>query len=133
MDFLDNLENSLKNLESQEERGPTALQRQQQVREQAIAAAPWAEKLKNSEYTQSLFAKAALAGHKMRAKIYMAWLESTLRLEVRGRWCELKPSSHGILAYFLGMDGQLITRPVDLNEDPEILLSLWLETVSSSS
>ncbi len=133
MDFLDNLENSLKNLESQEERDPTALQRQQQVREQAIAAAPWAEKLKTSEYTQSLFTKAALAGHKMRAKIYMAWLESTLRLEVRGHWCELKPSSHGVVAYFLGTDGELITRPVDLNEDPETLLNRWLETLRSSA
>ena len=131
MDFLDNLENSLKNLESQEERDPTAVQRQQQVREQAIAAAPWAEKLKSSEYTQSLFAKAALAGHKMRAKIYMAWLESTLRLEVKGKWCELRPTPTGVMAYFVGADGQMVAQQVDLDQEPDLLLNSWLQTVES--
>lgn len=132
MDFLDNLENSLKNLESQEERDPTAVQRQQQAREQAIAAAPWAEKLKTSDYTQSLFAKAAVAGHKMRAKIYMAWLESTLRLEVKGRWCELRPTANGVMAYFIDAGGQLVADPVDLSGNPDTLLNSWLQAVESS-
>ena len=129
MDFLDNLENSLKNLESQEERDPAAVQRQQQARDQAIASAPWAEKLKKSGYTQSLFSAAAAAGHRMRAKIYMAWLDGTLRLEVKGRWCELRPTPQGVVAYYIGPDSQVSSQPIDLDEDPNILLDSWLQTV----
>ena len=127
MDFLDNLENSLKNLESQEERDPAALRRQEDVRKQAAASAPWAEKLKASDYTKALFEKAALAGHKLRTKIYMAWLDSVLRLEARGRWCELRPTANGIMAEFVKIDGQVTSLPVDLSDDPDSLLEQWLE------
>lgn len=131
MDFLDNLENSLKNLESQEERDPSALRRQEEVRQQSAAAAPWAEKLKGSEYTKSLFEKAAVAGHQMRAKVYMAWLDSVLRLEARGRWCELRPTPNGIMAEFVKSDGQITSLPIDLNSDPEIILQQWLANQES--
>ncbi len=131
MDFLDNLENSLKNLESQEERDPAALRRQQEARQQSAAAAPWAEKLKASEYTKSLFEKAALAGHQMRAKVYMAWLDSVLRLEARGRWCELRPTASGIVAEFVKSDGQITSMPVDLNGDPGVVLQQWLANQES--
>ena len=131
MDFLDNLENSLKNLESQEERDPAALRRQEDVRKQSAAAAPWAEKFRTSDYTKSLFEKAALAGHKMRAKVYMAWFDSVLRLEARGRWCELRPTPTGIIAEFVKSDGQITSLPIDLNEDPDLVLEQWLETQDS--
>jgi hypothetical protein len=128
MDFLDNLENSLKNLESQEERDPAALRRQEDVRKRAEAAAPWAEKLKASDYTKSLFEKAAVAGHKMRSKVYMAWLDSVLRLEARGRWCELRPTATGIVAEFVKPDGEISSSEIDLSSDPEILLGRWLDS-----
>ena len=126
MDFLDNLENSLKNLESQEERDPAARQRQQEQRQRTSAAAPWAAKLKSSEYVKRLFEEGARAGHRMRAKVYMAWLESVLRLEVRGRWCELRPTAEGISAEFVATDHTLRTISIDLNENPDALLEQWL-------
>ncbi len=128
MDFLDNLENSLKNLESQEERDPAAMQRQETIRQQAAAAAPWAEKLKNSEYTKALFEKAALAGHKLRTKVYMAWLGSVLRLEAKGRWCELRPTADGIVAEFVQPDEDTKSTSIDLDSDPGRLLEEWLGT-----
>ncbi len=92
MDFLDNLENSLKNLEQQEERDSNAVARQMDERRRAAEIAPWADALKKSSYVQNLFEKAAIAGHRLRSKIYIAWLENTLRLESKGRWCEIQPN-----------------------------------------
>ena len=126
MDFLDNLENSLKNLESQEERDPSAVQRRQDERSRNLQIGPWAEKLKNSDYTRKLFDQAALAGHRLRAKIYMAWLESVLRLEVKGRWCELRPTPDGIEAEFILTEGNSRKEKIDLADDPGNLLEQWL-------
>ena len=126
MDFLDNLENSLKNLESVEERDSGAAQRRQDERSRTLQAAPWAEKLKTSEYTRKLFDEAAIAGHRLRAKIYMAWLENVLRLEVKGRWCELRPTPDGIEAEFILADGSSRKEKVDLTGNPQDLLQQWL-------
>lgn len=126
MDFLDNLENSLKNLESREERDTGAAQRQQNERSRNLQVAPWAEKLKTSEYTRKLFDQAAATGHRLRAKIYMAWLENVLRLEVRGRWCELRPTPDGIEAEFILADGSNRKEKIDLTDDPQKLLDQWL-------
>ena len=131
MDFLDNLENSLKNLESQEERDPTAVQRQQNERSRNLQIAPWAEKLKTSDYTRKLFDQAAVAGHRLRAKIYMAWLENVLRLEVKGRTCELRPTPDGIEAEFTLTDGNSRREKVDLAGDPQNLLEQWLGSNST--
>ena len=101
MSFLDNLESSLKNLESQEERDPREHQQQtpeKNAHAHAVAVAPWAEQLKNGPYTQRLFEQAALAGHRIRTKIYMAWFDDMLRLEARERRLELQPTAEGIVA-----------------------------------
>ncbi len=127
MGFLDNLENSLKNLESREERDPREHQRRAEEQARAAAAAPWAEKLKNSEYTSKLFDAASAAGHRIRTKVYMAWLESTLRLEARGRRLELRPTAVGIMADFIETDGRTTSEPLDLNGNPEILVKRWLD------
>jgi hypothetical protein len=126
MDFLDNLENSLKNLEQQQERDPNAAARQVEARQLAGKIAPWADALKRSEYVQKLFEKAAVAGHRLRSKIYIAWLENTLRLEVKGRWCEIRPTPNGIEYEFVSLDGGTVTGPLDLSSDPDMLLSQWL-------
>ncbi|MFL6448003.1 MAG: hypothetical protein ACJ746_09985 [Bryobacteraceae bacterium] len=126
MDFLDNLENSLKNLEQQQERDPNVAARQVEARRLAGQIAPWAEALKKSEYVQKLFEKAAVAGHRLRAKIYIAWLENTLRLEVRGRWCEIRPTANGIQYEFVSPEGASVIAPLDLSSDPDLLLSSWL-------
>ncbi len=126
MGFLDNLEDSLKNLESSDERDGSQAQRREGDRARALAIAPWSEQLKGSDYTRQLFDKAALAGHRIRTKIYMAWLDSNLRLEAKGRRLELKPTSDGIVAEFIEPDGQTHTQPVDLSSDPQLLLDQWL-------
>ena len=127
MSFLDNLESSLKNLESREERDPREHQRRQDDRNRALAIGPWAEELKTSPYTQKLFEQAALAGHRIRAKIYMAWIEDTLRLEAKQRRLELRPTPNGIEAAFIEPDGESKTQPLDLKSEPEALLKQWLE------
>ena len=127
MGFLDNLENSLKSLESQEERDPAESKRREEDRSRALAAAPWSEKLKNSDYTKQLFDKAALAGHRMRTKVYMAWFDTTLRLEARERRLELRPTPDGIVAEFAGTSGKSKVEPVDLGSDPQALLDKWLD------
>src|SRR4051794_3836024 len=126
MDFLDNLENSLKNLEQQQERDPNAAARQIEERRRAGEIAPWADALKKSPYVQSLFEKSAVAGHRLRSKIYIAWLENTLRLESKGRWCEIRPTANGIQYEFVSVGGGTVTQALDLGSDPNSLLRSWL-------
>jgi hypothetical protein len=128
MGFLDNLENSLKNLESRDERDSGQHERRAEERAHAAEIAPWAEQLKTANYTKELLDQAAIAGHKIRTKIYMAWFESTLRLEARGRRLELRPAASGIVADFIEPDGSSRSQPVDLTGNPEALLSEWLQT-----
>jgi hypothetical protein len=127
MSFLDNLESSLKNLESREERDPREQQRRQDDRNRALAIRPWADALKNGAYAQKLFEQAAIAGHRIRTKIYIAWIEDSLRLEAKQRRLELKPTSEGIEASFTEPDGTSKTQPLDLKSEPEALLKQWLE------
>ncbi|HEX4232123.1 MAG TPA: hypothetical protein VHZ07_25880 [Bryobacteraceae bacterium] len=126
MSFLDNLENSLKSLESREEKGGS--ERERRTAEQAMsrASAPWADQLRKSEFTQRLFEQAAITGHRLRSKIYMAWMDSTLRLEVKGRALELRPTPGGIVSVFREPDGETKTEQLDLTGDPAELLQRWL-------
>ncbi len=126
MDFLDNLENSLKNLESREERDGADQQRQADYRARTLAAGPWAEKLKSGDWTKKLFDEAAIAGHRIRAKVYVAWLEQTLRLEVKGRTLVLEPTPEGIVGVQTEPDGSTKRAPVDLDSEPAELLHAWL-------
>jgi hypothetical protein len=126
MSFLDNLENSLKSLESRDERDPHERERHQEQRNHALAAAPWAAKLKESAYTQSLFDEATAAGRRLRTKVYMAWFESTLRFEARERRLELRPTPDGIVAAFIETDGETKLQPVDLNSSAADLIQQWL-------
>ncbi len=126
MSFLDNLENSLKSLESLEERDPNVGKRRDDERARTLAAAPWADRLKNSNYTKDLFDKAALAGHRIRVKVYMAWVDTALRLEAKGRALELRPTPGGVIAEYVDPEGQTISQPVDLEGSPDELLGKWL-------
>jgi hypothetical protein len=126
MGFLDNLENSLKALESREEHDPGVVQRKQDERTIALAVAPWAEKLKDSPFTHNLFEQAAIAGHRLRTKVYMSWLENTLRLEAKERKLELRPTPNGIIAAFIEPTREEKTQPIDLDGDPAQLLLAWL-------
>jgi hypothetical protein len=126
MSFLDNLENSLKSLESRDERDPQESSVRQNDRTQALAIAPWADQLKSSSYTKDLLEKSVVAGHRIRAKIYMAWIDTTLRLEARGKALELRPTPDGIVARYLNTAGEELQQRVDLNGDPGALLDAWL-------
>jgi hypothetical protein len=128
MSYLDNLESSLKSLESQEERDPREHQRRQEERKRAVAVGPWAEQLKTSPFTQKLFEQAALAGHRIRTKIYMAWFDDMLRLEARERRLELRPTAEGIVVAFIEPDGATKTQAVNLASDPTQLLQQWLDS-----
>ena len=129
MSFLDNLENSLKSLESQEE-GKDAAERRQRERESerasAQAIAPHAEALKKSEFTAGVLTQAARVGHSLRTKVHVAWLGNTLRLEARDRRLELRPTAQGIVAAYLDNGKETRTEPLDLAGDPEQLVRSWL-------
>lgn len=128
MSFLDNIENSLKNLESSQENDPAEAHRaRQKSRAQAAAIAPWAEKLKSSAFVEKLMNETVTAGRTLRSKIYMAWMEATLRLEAKGHACEIRPTPKGIEAQYRRLsDGSEKVETVDLKGDPKALLDRWL-------
>ena len=130
MSYLDNLENTLKSLESRDERDPLIDERRKSERDGALAAAPWADRLKNSEFTRNLMDAAALMGHKLRAKIYMAWLGSSLRFELKQRRLELRPTSEGIVAVFMEGNNAITSREVDLDSSPDALLDEWVGQIA---
>lgn len=125
MSFLDNLESNLKNLESREERDPGARKRRDSERASALAAAPWAEKLKNSPYTQEVMKAAALIGFQTRSRIQVAWLDTTLKLETKDRRLDLRPTAEGIVAVFLQNGKEESRLPVDLSGNGDELVQQW--------
>lgn len=127
MSFLDNLENSLKSLENQDERGSNERQNRDSERKAAMAAAPWAEKLKNGAFTQGLLKQATRIGFEKRAKVYIAWLGTTLKLESRDRKLELRPTPSGVTALFLEAGKETREQALDLTGDPEQLVHQWLD------
>lgn len=126
MSFLDNLENTLKNLEGREERDPGERRRRDAEQEQARAAAPWAEKLRTARYTQELLGLATQAGYRQRTKVHIAWLGTTLRLEARDRKLDLRPTPEGVIAVFLDGNSELRSEPVNLDGNPADLVRAWL-------
>ena len=132
MSFLDNLENNLKSLESQEE-GKESAGRAQRAREteraQAQAAAPWAEQLKKGPFTAELLKQATRIGFGMRVKVHVAWLGTTLRLEARDRRLELRPGATGVVAVYIEGNAEGKTEPLDLEGSAEDLVRRWLEGV----
>lgn len=126
MSFLDNLESTLKSLESRDERSPADNRRRDSERARSLAEAPWAARLKQSPYTQRLLGEATRAGGKLRAKVYIAWIDTTLRLECRERKLELRPSPDGVTAFFLDENVEVKSEPVDLDGTPEDLVRRWL-------
>jgi len=132
MSFLDNLENSLKSLESSEEAAESRLRehdRRQSERARTLATAPWAEKLKGSPYTAALLKQATAAGFEKRAKVYISWIGTSLRLEAKGRKLELQPTSEGIIALFSGEGVEPHSQPVNLEGDPDALVQKFLATL----
>ncbi len=124
--FLDNLENNLKALESREEGGLEQNKRWEIERELALAAAPWAERLKSSSFTSNLMQQATIAGRQRRTKINLLWIGTTLRLEARNHRLELRPAADGISAVFLRDNEELRQHAVNLDSDPQALVAEWM-------
>jgi hypothetical protein len=108
MSFLDNLENNLKALESQEEKDPDKVKREQERRDAernaALLRAPHLEALKNSAFTSDLLTECRTIGHGQRVLVQFAWIGETLRLNAKNKRMELTPSPEGIIAV-LSVDG----------------------------
>jgi hypothetical protein len=133
MSFLDNLENNLKNMESREER-TTARRPGQDRREseqaRARAAAPHLERLRKGAFTSELMGEATRIGHGLRTKVYMMWLDNTLRLEAREHRLELRATPDGVVARFLEDGRQTGEERVDLTtENAKKLAERWLKRV----
>jgi hypothetical protein len=126
MSFLDNLENNLKALEARDEGGLDESLRRDRERELAIAAAPWAERLKREPFTQTLLQQATVGGRERRTKVNLMWIGTTLRLEARGHRLELRPGPKGIAAVFLRGTDEVKREPVDLAGDPRKLTAEWM-------
>lgn len=131
MGFLDNLESNLKALESREGRDPRERGLRAEDRARAAASAPWASKLKRSAYVETLLAATAPAAHRLRSKIYIAWLDTTLRLESRGKKLDLRPTPGGVVAVFLEGGRETHSEAVDLDRGPGDLLDRWLTAVAA--
>ena len=127
MSFLDNLEDNLKSLENREEKDPAELERRDEDRKRAQAAAPWGAKLKAAPFTQALFQQATVAGHRLRTKVYMSWLDDVLSLQAKDRKLELRPTPDGIVAAFIEADRTERLQPVSLESDPALLIANWLD------
>lgn len=127
MSFLDNLESSLKNLESRDEKeSQRDHERREAENRAARAAAPYAEQLRESLFTKELLNHAARLGFAKRVKVHIAWLGTTLRLEARDTKLELRPMPEGVSAVFVENGSEVRTEPVDLKGDPERLAREWL-------
>jgi hypothetical protein len=129
MSFLDDLENNLKSMESREEGRDSAEREARQrttERARAQAAAPYAEELRKSPFTDELLRQTTRVGHAVRTKIQVAWLGATLRLEARERRLELRPTAGGVVAVSIEEGREVGWEPVDLSGDPAVLLRAWL-------
>lgn len=132
MSFLDNLENNLKSMESREER-PTFRGKPQQQRDaeraRALAVAPYTEQLRKGPFTTELMNEATRIGHGLRTKVYMTWIDNTLRFEAREHRLELKPTPEGVQAQFFVNREPTKKEIVDLNGSAKQFAERWLNAV----
>jgi len=124
MSFLDNLENNLKALESTESDGLEDQKRREANKRDAIAAAPWAEKLKSSPWVSKFMRDLTRAGFSRRTKVNFAWIDRILRAEALDERLEIVPTPKGIDAVW--GDKRV---PVDLAGEPDKLIQEWLRVV----
>jgi hypothetical protein len=124
MSFLDNLENNLKALESTEPALMEDRRRREAEKRDAIAAGPWADKLKSSAWVGKFMRDLTRASHSRRTKINFAWIGRVLRADALDQRLEIVPTPSGVDAVF--GDRRI---PVDLAGEPDKLVQEWLEVV----
>jgi hypothetical protein len=134
MGFLDNLENTLKALERQEEKDPEKVRRDREHREAersaAILRAPHVEALKESAFTSELLGQCRVVGREQRVMVQFAWIGETLRLDAKEKRMELVPTAEGIIAVL--SENGIEKEQVNVNPDKDDAAALarrWL-TVS---
>ncbi|MCU0228889.1 MAG: hypothetical protein MUF01_14745 [Bryobacterales bacterium] len=131
MSYLDNLENSLKALESSEERDPAAVAAQQQRRAEernaAVLRAPYVRALKSSAFTGQLLGACRKLGPTLGVYVQVTWVDEALRLDVREHRLSLTPTSEGIEAIFSRDQKELQRYAISLDGDGEALARQWLE------
>jgi hypothetical protein len=138
MSFLDNLENNLKALESQEERDPEKVKRDQERREAdrsaALLRAPHIDALKESAFTSELLTQCRVIGRESRVLVQFTWVGERLRLDARTKRMDLIPTTEGITAVF-SIDGAEVARtPVNPQvDDPAALARRWLSLEAQPS
>ena len=130
MGFLDNLEETLKNAERGAQREDEKASYISRAEEMAAlrAAAPNAEALKKGQWTQDLLTQCVTMGHGLRMRVGMAWIGSTLRLEVKEKRMDLVPTATGIDAIYFVDGAETEREAVDLASDPALLAKKWLAT-----
>lgn len=130
MSFLDNLENSVKAMESRTEVDLEEVRRERSSRQLAIearrAAEPYAEALKTGAFGQGLMKHARAVGHSMRMLVRFTWLDSTLRLEAKERQVDLNPTPKGLEAVYYEDGAETGRGMVDVKSDPEAFVRNWL-------
>jgi hypothetical protein len=126
MSFLDSLENNLKALEGRDQPGLEDPKRKESDRQRQASAAPWAERLKTSPYTQALMQQATRAGYRIRTKVNLVWIGTTLRLEARNHRLEFRPTADGVAVVFLKGAEELRRVLIDLSGSPEPILTEWM-------
>jgi hypothetical protein len=131
MSFLDNLENNLNALERNEQGGLEDVGRRDSWKNDEIAAAPWAEKLKTADWTKDLMRLATAAGHQRRMRIGLVWIKTSLRLEGLNQRLDLRPTAKGIDAVFLSGTEEVKRLKLDLTGDAGKLLNQWLPLVDA--
>jgi hypothetical protein len=133
MSFLDNLENNLKALESQEEKDPETVKRDRERREAernaALLRAPHVDALKNSAFTSELLTQCRAIGRGQRVLVQFTWIGENLRLDAKPKRMELIPTPEGITAV-LSLNGMETARvAVDpQRDDPAELAGRWLNS-----
>src|SRR5260221_4918875 len=92
MSFSDNLENSLKNLESHDERdaagGAHSQQRRRDQRGTVLASAPYVVKMRPGNFTSRPMTHATPIGDCLRTEANISWLSSTPRNQA----CQHRPA-----------------------------------------
>jgi hypothetical protein len=128
MSFLDNLENTLKNLEGRDERSAQEnQQRREAERAHARSIATHAEALKRSPFVNEFLGHAVRLGYATRTKVNMTWLGTTLRVDAREKRLEFQPTPDGVRAVYFVEGVEVRSEAVDLGGDAGELAKRWLE------
>lgn len=132
MSFLDNLENTLKALERQEEKDPEKQKRDREQRDAernaAILRAPHVEALRDSAFTSELLGQCRVVGREQKVLVQFTWIGENLRLDAKEKRMELVPTADGIVAV-MSVDGvEKVQEEVNpATDDAAALARRWLQ------